>query len=573
MARTREEIISEMVDSGLFNDQEIKDAASKAGGDAKTPDALKFTQGFVKTYEGEPKTLLQKADVAAGKAANAAFKPVKLGLDLANAPFELAGEALRVPIEQKDGFRAPSIIQDIMPSTQTAEPPMNPFSLVNKLLRAGAGALSNPTSPLEGARSAYNAPRGAMGPVEDTAMGLLLGKVVPEVAAAPADAAVAGIAKTGEVAKDIASTITKKAVRAALGPTEEAQSVLFNRPNDVARQTDFNDLGTRLADTVHGLQDKVSELDGQAWDTLLKLKAEPQSKLLSLLKGVKNDFIGTGKTKIGDSDRAAAEQIQSYIDRIKAIKQPGATPGTEQMLDQPQIKNIIQSIQKDATYGLVKNEPVNRAVKAARSAIDGYLKGENPSYEDAMKPVAEATSALEQTVKNFRLERDMNGNLVPSKATLTNLKNAAASKSPTIDRTLEQLKNVTGIDFADEANLTNIKQEFTPGVARANGSRRAKIGAGVGAGVGALISKLLGIHPVVGAAAGGALGDMAGGSMDYYGGSTAKSLIDMLSKGKTGVGNVLAAINAKTEGTPLQDIVKRILEGQPAVSPILRGNQ
>lgn len=50
-------------------------------------------------------------------------------LDTVNAPFELTGEAIRVAGEGNvKSFRAPSIVQDFMPSTKTEEPPTNPFT-------------------------------------------------------------------------------------------------------------------------------------------------------------------------------------------------------------------------------------------------------------------------------------------------------------------------------------------------------------------------------------------------------------------------------------------------------------
>lgn len=83
--------------------------------------------------------------------------------------------------------------------------PENPFSVVNKVLRAGAGAVGGIATgnPLESARAAYHAPRGTTGVVEDTAMGLLLGKISPSVAAAPLDATAIAAQKTLSGAKTL----------------------------------------------------------------------------------------------------------------------------------------------------------------------------------------------------------------------------------------------------------------------------------------------------------------------------------------------------------------------------------
>ena len=507
-----------------------------------------------------------KQETFGSKVNKGALGVVKTGLDIINAPFELVGEAIAAPIEQRKA---------ILPTIFGGQGAENPISVVNKLLRAGAGALSGIPSgtPLASARAAYHAPRGILGTVEDTAMGLLLGKMAPEVLTAPADAALAGIAKAASTATKLASGAVKKGIRVALGPSVEAQTLAMNRPQDIARQTDFTGLSEKLAQTTNELSSQLEQLDNHAWDTLLKLKAEPRSKFLNILRGVKQNFVGTGKTKIGDADRKAAAQIESYIQRIKDIKQPGRPANVEQFLDQPQLKNIIQSIQKDANYSLPESDPVNMAVKAARAKIDQYLKGQNPEYEEAMKPVADATAAIKDTVKRFGLEYKTNEGFLPKKATVDALTRATKGKSPELDRTLTQLKNTTGIDFTDEAKLTAAKMEFDPGIQRTAGSRRAVAGGAIGAGAGTILSKALGLPPSIGATVGGAAGTGLGLSADYYGGSTAKSILNMLSKGKTGVGNVLAAVNAKTEGTPLQDIIKRMLAGKPALAPLLSGSR
>lgn len=520
-----------------------------------------YSQGFIKTYKGKPQTLPQKIDVGTAKVAGTV-------LDMFNAPYELAGEAIAAPLEQRP-MRAPTLFG--------GQNPENPISVVNKLLRAGAGAIGGIPSgtPLESARAAYNVPRGTMGAVEDTAMGLLMGKLAPKTVSAPLDAASVGASKLAKGASNVASAVGKKAIRVGLGPTEEAQIALANRPQDLARQTDFTGLSEKFAQNTNELANKLTDLDNQAWNTLSGLKAEPQSKLVNILKGVKQQFVGTGKTNIGNADRKAAAQIDSYIQRIKDIKQPGATKGTEQFLDQPQLKNIIQSIQKDANYSLPESDPVNLAVKAARAKIDAYLKDQNPDYEAAMKPVADATSALKDAVGKFRLERQTGGEYQPTGTTVSKLQLSVKDKRPEITRALDQIKNTTGIDFADEAKLTDFKQQFEPG-AKAQGSRRVNLGRAIGGGVSGLLSVLTGGSvgtDIAATGGGGAIGGMVGGATDYYGGPMAKSIIQMLGQTKTGTGNVLSAVNSKLQGTPLQSIIQRLLQSEPILSPVLQGNQ
>lgn len=606
-------------------------------------DAPTFTQGMFKTYKGKPKGLAQTADVATAKVA-------KFGLDLLNAPFEAAGEAVAAPIEGRYPVR---------PTVFGGKGAENPFSLVNKLLRASAGAVSGIPggTPLESARTAYNAPRGGLGVAEDTAMALLLGKVAPEVAAAPMDAAIMGVSKTAKGVANAVSAGGKKALRIALGPTEEAQTALLNRPQDMAKVTNFQGLGDKLADTTSALSKKLSELDDKAWQTLPIDETVPKAKIVSIIENVKKEFIGKGNSKIGEADAKAVKQLDKYIEKIKgvtqeampaddgmtvAIKLRGKTytgkPGeihadlinrmakelkedpdtvigsvqkigdmgfsigkkfltrseaSEQLggarpeaaslmgeglmpktaakavkasqteISHPQLKDIIQSVEKDARYDLPENDPANLAVQGVRSKIDQYLKSKNKAYGEAMVPVAETTAALKDTVKRFRLERTPEG-YVPTKVTVDRLKSLPKDNTPEIKRTIESLKNVTGSDFADEARLTDYKEQFTAGE-RTRGSARTAAGAGLGMLMEHFVPGPPGIATGTGA--------LMGRSMDYYGGPMAKMLLDVLGKAKSGVGNVLSAVNAKTQGTPYQSVIQNIVQGNPALLPLLKGGR
>ena len=628
-----------MADS-FQEDSFIEDSFSE---EPTTPEAPTYTQGMFKTYKGKPKGLAQTADVALAKTA-------KTGIDILNAPFEFAGEAIAGPLEGR---------MPIRPTVLGGEGATNPFSVVNKLLRAAGGAVSGIPggTPLESARTAYHAPRGGLGVAEDTAMALLSGKLAPQAVAAPMDAAIMGASKTIKGVKNAVSAVGKKGVRIALGPTEEAQTALLNRPKDMARQTNFQGLSDKLADTTSTLSKKISELDDKAWQTLPVDATVPKAKIISILEDVKKDFIGKGGTKVGDSDKGAIKQIDTYIKRIQGIskeimpdegltvamklrgktyvgkpgeihvnlvdrvakelkttpdqiyddvnkigdmgfsvggkfltrsetkaqlgvKNPEAAsligqgmiaksgakkPSAKDMseISHPQLKDIIQSIQKDANYGPNGSDAVNRAVKGVRSRIDQYLKSENPAYGEAMVPVAETTAALTDTVKRFKLDKTSEG-YVPTKVTIDRLKALPKDKTPEIKRTVESLKKVTGTDFADDAILTAYKEQFKAGENTRGSARTA-----AGAGIGMLAESLVPGPPGIATGAGALMGR----SMDYYGGPMAKGILNVLGGAKSGVGNVLSAINAKTQGTPYQSIIQNLVKGNPTLLPLLQGNR
>lgn len=195
----------------------VSQAASQMGQKPK-----EFSQGFFKTYEGQPQGMAQRADVLAGKAAN-------LGLNVLSAPFELAGEAVAAPIEQRK-MTAPRLFG--------GEGAVDPFSYGNKLLRTGvAGA----TAPLRGqemaqqAQAEYNRPQSGLDVASDITTGLGSAIVAPRVSGAPMEAATQGASRLfqglGKMQQGIRERIVAPNARRALGKfpagmsTEEANRV------------------------------------------------------------------------------------------------------------------------------------------------------------------------------------------------------------------------------------------------------------------------------------------------------------------------------------------------------------
>lgn len=492
------------------------------------------------------------------KANRTAFGVAQTGMEALALPLELAGEALRTPIEQ-DRFRAPSLVQRFAPSTRTDQPPGIGVDTANKLLRASAGALSGIPSgtPLESAKAAYNADRGMLGAIEDTAAGLLVGRAAPSVANAPVEAFAESASKVAKGATRLASAIGKKGIRVALGPTEEAQSALLHRPDAVLAKTNFDDLSDEFASTLNGLQKKVEELDTEAWDSLLKLKSEPRSKIVNILKNVRRDFIGTGKTRIGDADRAAVAKIDDYIERVNSIRQQGTDSNLDQMLDQRQLREIVQSVRRDATFGGITDTPTNLAAKKVQGQLNAMLK-ENGNFREVMDRLAPATRALKEASLKFRLKREPGAGFVSSDTAAQKLSLLGREKKPETHRILDNLKRETGRDFQDEARLTGFKEQFRPGRKQTAGSRRAVVGGIMGESIG----RSFGV-PFLG----GMAGASAGASMDYYGGSAAAKIIEALARSGSKVGGLLTEANAKAEGTTLQMLLQELMKKRlPAVA-------
>lgn len=378
-----------------------------------------------------------------------------------------------------------------------------------------------------------------------------------------------------KISKNAASPkpLARKMLSSVLGPSEEAIAARFKRPTAIkaAVKRPYVNLAEDLASTTNKLSEEVRALDDQAWGTLLKLKSEPQSQIIKILSNAKKEFIGSGGAKVGDADKKAVRQIDAYIQRVKLLKQKGATPGTDQMLDQGQIRELIQSIRNDTQFNLPETDPVNRAVQIAQGKIDEYLKTGNPDYEKVMKPLAEKTQLLKETARAFNLKNDR-GSFIPSDTTAGKFPQFLDEKKTYSRALLRKLKDATGKDFVQAAQDYKNAAQFAEGATSPNGSRRVNVFKGIGRAAGTAIGAGAGFAfgPVPGGAgsvAGNLLGDAIGGVggayIDKQGGAVAAKLIDMLSKNPNSavarlLTNQVGRQNPRINASPLMALIYQI---------------
>lgn len=171
-------------------------------------------------------------------------KIISTGLKAVEAPFQVAGEAIRgagegEPLKlatQQDpsGFRAPSIIQQINPALQTAEEPANPFTKsyqgLEGLTQLGANILKGPKQAIQKASDTITAKPDLAANLGGMAVALGTGEAgnAPFNAAIHAGEKVAGLvpkfAKFANVIKDV-------------NPEVVAQADKFGVPITAAGQT------------------------------------------------------------------------------------------------------------------------------------------------------------------------------------------------------------------------------------------------------------------------------------------------------------------------------------------------
>lgn len=323
------------------------------------------------------------------------------------------------------------------------------------------------------------------------------------------------------------SKIGKKSIASFFGPTEKAVEARFARPNDIINAEPLQNIGEDLAGTISRIEKVVSKQDDEAWNKLFKLKSEPRSQIENIIKGVRNELkiTGTGKnaTPIGQSQNRAYDFLNNRLKEIQQIKQPGASKGTEQMLDQRQMRELLQSIDNDINWEDQSADILNTSLERIRGKINELIKTSNPEYAGKIEELASSKALLENAKKKFSISKQ-GGEYVSSDTTPSKLKLSIDEKRARTREVLDQIKKEYGDDIAKRVEDRLFNEQFKG--ASTTGSRKTVLGGAIGAGVGSIFNS-----PVLGYLAGGA----TGAYMDTQCREIAGGLIDLLNKLPKGV--------------------------------------
>ncbi len=495
-------------------------------------------------------------------------------LDVLNAPFQAVGEAIRMPLEGDSDFRAPTIMQKMGLGKDTEKAPGDPFQIANALLRSGAELVR--TGSTDAAKREYSRDAGIPGAIQDTALAVVSGKIAPNIVNAPIEVIpkIAGaFAKAGKV-------VGKGAIRAALGPTAEAQSARFRNRASVVGAKEDGEIADLAAETANRLSEDVSKADTAAWKTLRTSYdpyegAVPKDQAQKVVRQAIEDLKVYGGGLVGKQAKAAQKILNDIAadigtvgkfvgGKLKSQQNVPSSINRNTYLPEQSIKGIIQSLDRGIDWGDESASAVNQVLEKARVALDTGLKTQNPKYAEAMTPVAEKMKTLSALRQKFALKNQVGAGFVSSDATAGKVKQlgSGARKMPETTRVTEAVARETGVDLAREARLSNFKEQFRPGRKEANGSRRAVVGAIAGESIG----RTIGLPPIMS----GAMGAGAGATLDYFGGATAGALIDKLAQGKSGIAQLLAILERKAGNSPqavsaLQELIRNSGAYGPAI--------
>lgn len=319
-----------------------------------------------------------------------------------------------------------------------------------------------------------------------------------------------------------AASLGKKSIASFLGPSEKAVIARFERPVDLVNAKPLQDIGDDLANTVKKIESVVAKQDDEAWGKLFKLKSEPQSKIVDVIKEIRNE-IGV---PVGPAKKRAYNTLTDIIGSVGSIEKKGIDnmiSGSEPMLDQRQIRKTIQDLDENINWDDQSAEVLNNSLQRIRGKINSLLKESNPAYAEQIEELAKSKELLDETRKKFSITKK-GGEFSSSDTTPGKLKLSIDEKRARTREVLDEIKQRYGDDIVKKVEDRLLSDQFSG--SSTTGSRKAVLGSVAGAGVGALLDS-----PGVG----GVAGALTGAYLDSEGKRLAGGLIDLLNKLPKGV--------------------------------------
>ena len=255
----------------------------------------------------------------------------------------------------------------------------------------------------------------------------------------------------------------------------------------------------------------VSALDNKAWEELDKLDSPIQKPL----ERFQDDFSNIGERlleelNISDSSQGAQRSAE------KAVRD--AMNDAKKVATFKDLKKLVQGIDENTNWDNPSDNLKNKALQYYRTELDRVLKFYKP-YENAMKPVADKTAAINQ-VKN-RLSLKNSVGVDGEKALLPS------------DRTPGRLQSLVkeGLDPRKNSILLNNLENVAPGMSQDIRSAALKNAMQVDTARGSRSAAVGGLAGVLGNAWTIATGGVVGYARDKFGRRVGAEIIQRLNHG------------------------------------------
>ena len=423
----------------VVEDSGIETDAWKNDPIISSSDQPQYSQGFFKTYEGEPKGFLQNADVLAGKGAN-------LATNALSAPFEAAGESMRMAAEGLAGksteFNAPRLFG--------GQGGVDPFGYMNKLLRTGAAGI---TAPLRGqdvmqqAGAEYTRPESSIDQAANVGLTTMAMGSYPKIVSPETNA-------PGLFRKSFAKGAK------ILGPSEDATLARLKSPETIKSAGEISNLSQEMPKVADKFTSLIEDLSNKADSTLstsfyLEEGAIPKDSVMGAIESSRNSLKGTHSSEASPAKTTLDAYAKDYNHLSNTVSQRT-------------IKNLILGLDRDLKPAYKKFEnPLNppltleeSAMFDLRSSLDDLLKGKNRKYAQIMEPLSEQIRQKKQFISKLGLKRGEKFGYEPGDTTSNRLLGGLRDDKFETKRILKKAQDITGEPILNRVQNAEYLKEF-----------------------------------------------------------------------------------------------------------------
>lgn len=324
----------------------------------------------------------------------------------------------------------------------------------------------------------------------------------------------------GAVVNKVAPAIGKRAVASLGKPSlKDVESYLKN-PEAIRNALTNPQMAEKLAGVTEEVGKKSSALSQEARAGLSSTKAPiTVDNILETFEAAKTKYLTNGLPATA-ADETAVKTLDGQLNRLIDIAEANGGEIPETTLQE--VIHKLQASVKENTWGNPEASAAQEAIKNLSGRLNSILKESNKEYGKAMIPAAEAAGLKGALISKFGLETAPTGKVSATEATNAKMGNVLKENKTESQDMLQQLQEMTGIDFLDLAKSAKTREAFEGEGASQGLNVIAHAG---GYGLGAL-SNIPG-----GRLVGSLLGGVVGHNID--GGQVAKKILDAYISGSS----------------------------------------